>query len=126
MGVEQSLGCRCLEAAKSAACRELKGPCLPLPRAVQSSAGSADAQVPALLLPVLPVHHTLTGACNYAELGSGIWGVAGWLQQKGILGGWILPAFGGRGQCLHSLAFSSIPQLWSREKADTSRIFCPP
>lgn len=30
-----------------------------LPRAVQSSAGSANAQVPALLPPVLPVHHTL-------------------------------------------------------------------
>lgn len=58
MGGEASLGCRCLEAAKSAACRELEGPRLPLPRAVQSSAGSADAQVPALLLPVLPVPHT--------------------------------------------------------------------
>lgn len=53
------MGCRCLEAAKSAACRELEGPHLPLPRAVQSSAGSADTQVPALLLPVLPVHRTL-------------------------------------------------------------------
>lgn len=30
-----------------------------LPRAVLSSAGSADSQVPALLPPVLPVHHTL-------------------------------------------------------------------
>lgn len=76
MGGEESLGCRCLEAAKSAACRELEGPRLPLPRAVQSSAGSADAQVPALLLPVLPVHCTLGLVVTQSwALAFGVWRV---------------------------------------------------
>lgn len=115
---DESLGCRCLKAAKSAACWEPERPHLPLPRAVLSSASSPDTWVQALLLPALMVvSHT------------GAWAIAPragllHLEQKEMLGGWVFPPFEGeKTGCPDPLAFSSIHQLWSWEKVDTSRIF---
>lgn len=80
-GEDESLGGRCSKAAKSAACWELEGLRLPLPRAVQSSALSPDARVQALLLPALRVV-SHAGACSYIELGARIWSVADSLEQN--------------------------------------------
>ena len=95
-GEEESLGCGCLKAAKSAACWELEGPHLPLPRAAQSSALSPDARVQALLLPALRVV-SHAGPCSYIELGFCIWSVADLLERKEMLGSWLLLPFGGEG-----------------------------
>lgn len=119
VGGEQGLGCRCQVSSLQGA----EGALLPLPRAVQSSAGSADTQVPALLL---PVHHTLgfvvTQSC---ALAFGAWQVG--CSKRGFWeAGSCQLLVGEDSVYLHSLAFSSIPQLWSGERADTSRIFYLP
>lgn len=45
MGGEESLGCRCMEAAKSAACRELKGLTCPCPELCRAQLGLQTLRV---------------------------------------------------------------------------------
>lgn len=115
-GEDEGLGCRCLKAAKSAACWELEGTS---PALAQSSSKLSFVS-----------RHVGSGPAAPSTCSSiAHWGLslptAGLLHLKQkMLGGWVFPPFEGeKTGCPDPLAFSSIPQLWSWEKVDTSRIF---
>lgn len=106
-GGEDGLGCRCSQAAKAAACRGLGGPCCPCPELCRAQLGLQTLRFqPCCSQCSLCI--TLWGLCLHR---AGLWHseLGSLATAKGGLGGWILPAFGGRGQCLHSLVLHSIP-----------------